>query len=162
MDTHDKQNYKAGFIAVAGRPNVGKSTLINALMGQKIAAVSPRPQTTRRNQLGILTLEEAQVIFMDTPGVHRPRHLLGEWMNQEAEGSLEESDLVLWIVEGNGDDFQAVIQDHLVDFIGEYLRARPTRSQNHPDKNECHKCKTLCHTLPPLYRIRIPMEFLLL
>ncbi len=94
-------SYKAGFVAIAGRPNVGKSTLVNALMGQKIAAVSPRPQTTRRQQLGILTLENAQIIFVDTPGVHRARHKLGEWMNLEAANAFSESDLLLIMVDGS-------------------------------------------------------------
>jgi GTP-binding protein Era len=92
-------NYKSGFVAVMGRPNVGKSTLINALMGQKIAAVSPRPQTTRKRQMGILTLENAQIIFIDTPGVHKPRYKLGENMNKEAIDTLQESDLILWVVD---------------------------------------------------------------
>jgi GTP-binding protein Era len=91
--------YKTGFVSVMGRPNVGKSTLVNALLKQKIAAVSPRPQTTRKRQMGILTLEDAQVIFVDTPGVHRPRHKLGESMNQEAINTLQESDLVLFVVD---------------------------------------------------------------
>lgn len=93
--------YKSGFIAVAGRPNVGKSTLINTLMGQKIAAVTPRPQTTRRQQLGILTLENAQIIFIDTPGIHRPHHKLGEWMNSEASHALAQSDVLLIVVDGS-------------------------------------------------------------
>jgi GTP-binding protein Era len=93
--------YKAGFIAVMGRPNVGKSTLINALMGQKIAAVSPRPQTTRKRQLGILTLENAQAILVDTPGVHQAKHKLGENMNQEAIDTLDDSDLVLFVVDAS-------------------------------------------------------------
>ena len=91
--------YKSGFVAVMGRPNVGKSTLVNALLGQKIAAVSPRPQTTRKHQLGILTLEDAQIVFVDTPGVHRPRHKLGERMNEEAQDALKHCELVLFLVD---------------------------------------------------------------
>lgn len=91
--------YKSGFVAVMGKPNVGKSTLVNALVGQKIAAVTPRPQTTRKRQMGILSQENAQVIFIDTPGVHNPRHKLGEKMNKEALDTLEDSDLVLFLVD---------------------------------------------------------------
>lgn len=93
--------YKSGFVAVMGRPNVGKSTLVNALLGQKIAAVSPRPQTTRKHQLGILTVENAQIVFVDTPGVHRPRHKLGERMNEEAQDALEHCELILFLVDAS-------------------------------------------------------------
>jgi GTP-binding protein Era len=89
------EGHKSGFVALVGRPNVGKSTLINALLAQQVAAVSPRPQTTRRRQLGILTLSDAQIIFMDTPGIHKPVHKLGEYMNREAEAALEDTDVTL-------------------------------------------------------------------
>ena len=91
--------HKAGFVAVLGKPNVGKSTLINTLLQQKVAAVSPKPQTTRKRQLGILTLHDAQVIFIDTPGIHEPRHKLGVSMLQEAVDTLSECDLALMLVD---------------------------------------------------------------
>jgi GTP-binding protein Era len=91
--------YRSGFVAVVGRPNVGKSTLLNRLMEQKIAAVSPRPQTTRRKQLAILSLPGAQIVFIDTPGIHKPAHKLGEWMVQSALEALRDADLALWLVD---------------------------------------------------------------
>jgi GTP-binding protein Era len=92
-------DFKSGFVAVMGRPNVGKSTFVNQLLGTKIAAASPWPQTTRKAQMGILTLEQAQIVFVDTPGVHNAMHKLGEKMNQEALQVLEESDIILFIVD---------------------------------------------------------------
>jgi GTP-binding protein Era len=92
-------DFRTGHIAIIGRPNVGKSTLVNALLGQKIAAVSPKPQTTRKRQLGILTTENYQLIFADTPGMHNARHKLGDFLNQEAEETLEGMDVILWLVD---------------------------------------------------------------
>jgi len=94
-------DFRSGFIAIIGRPNVGKSTLVNALLRQKIAAVSPKPQTTRKRQLGILTEDSYQLVFVDTPGMHNPRHKLGQFLNQEAEESLQGVDAVLWLVDGS-------------------------------------------------------------
>jgi GTPase len=99
--TQDYEGYRAGFVALMGRPNVGKSTLINTLLQQQVAAVSPKPQTTRKRQMGILTLNNAQMIFEDTPGLHRPLHKLGECMNQEALNALDEADVVLFLADGS-------------------------------------------------------------
>lgn len=92
-------NYTSGFVAVMGPPNVGKSTLINQLLGTKIAATSPWPQTTRKSQMGILSLDNAQIVFVDTPGFHQPIHKLGEKMVQEALRTIEECDLCLFLVD---------------------------------------------------------------
>ncbi len=93
------EGHKSGFVAVAGRPNVGKSTLMNAFLRQKLAAVSPRPQTTRSKQLGILTTADYQIIFVDTPGLVKPRHKLDEYMVDTANKSLQDADIVLWLVD---------------------------------------------------------------
>ncbi len=106
--------YKSGFVAIVGRPNVGKSTLMNALVGQKIAITSPTAQTTRNRLKGILTLPHAQIIFVDTPGIHKPHHLLGEVLVKNAIGAIKSVDVVLWLVDGSvpigaGDRFIADI-----------------------------------------------------
>jgi len=91
--------HKSGFVAVVGRPNVGKSTLVNALVGQKVAIVSAKPQTTRSRILGILTREDVQVIFVDTPGLHRPQHRLGQALVREATGAIPDADAILFVVD---------------------------------------------------------------
>lgn len=97
----EDRDYRCGFVAVVGRPNVGKSTLINALVGEKIAIVSPKPQTTRNRLLGILTRDDAQIIFIDTPGIHRPLHRLGQVMVETATAALPDADVVLWLVDAS-------------------------------------------------------------
>lgn len=92
-------DHRSGFIAVIGRPNAGKSTLLNRLLGQKIAITSPKPQTTRDQLLGILTSEDAQYLFLDTPGIHKPLHKLGEFMVRVAAETIEDADIVLWLVD---------------------------------------------------------------
>jgi len=97
------ENYKSGFVAVIGRPNVGKSTLMNSLIGQKVAIMSDKPQTTRNKIMGVLTQQDAQIIFIDTPGIHKPKHKLGEYMLRAAEGSLREVDVILFVVDATAD-----------------------------------------------------------
>ena len=92
---NNNEHFKSGFVAVVGRPNVGKSTLINALIGDKIAIVSDKAQTTRNRIICVYTDERKQIVFMDTPGVHKPKHKLGEFMVDAAIESLKETDCIL-------------------------------------------------------------------
>lgn len=93
-------NFKSGFVSLIGRPNVGKSTFINHVLGKKISIISPKPQTTRNKINGIYTTENEQIIFIDTPGIHKAHHELGEFMNRESLSSLSYVDLVLMLVDG--------------------------------------------------------------
>ena len=111
------ENFKSGFVAIVGRPNVGKSTLMNHLIGQKIAITSPVAQTTRNRLRGILTTAEAQIIFVDTPGIHKPHHELGKVLVQNAKTAIKSVDLVLFVVDssteaGTGDRFIFEILKH--------------------------------------------------
>ncbi len=91
--------FKSGFISIVGRPNVGKSTLLNQIIGQKIAIISDKPQTTRNNILGVLTRDDMQIVFVDTPGIHRPFTKLGETMMKSADSAMRDADAVLFLVE---------------------------------------------------------------
>ncbi len=104
------ENFKSGFISIIGRPNVGKSTFMNRVIGQKIAIMSDKAQTTRNKVQGVYTSEDAQLVFIDTPGIHKPKHKLGDFMVNMAEQSLNEVDLVLFMINakegfGRGDEF---------------------------------------------------------
>src|SRR5690625_2835873 len=94
--------FKSGFIAMVGRPNVGKSTLMNHIIGRKISIISDKPQTTRNRIQGIYTDEHVQMVFIDTPGIHRPKHRLGDQMVRIAEGTLEDVDVILFLVDAKG------------------------------------------------------------
>lgn len=102
--------FKSGFISIIGRPNAGKSTLLNALLNEKIAITSPKPQTTRDNIMGIVTTNDAQFVFIDTPGIHKPHHRLGKHLNRNAYQAMNEADINFVIIDatqpyGNGDEF---------------------------------------------------------
>ena len=94
-----KTDYKSGFAAIIGRPNVGKSTLMNHLIGQKIAITSRKPQTTRNKIQTVYTCEEGQIVFLDTPGIHKAKNKLGEYMVNVAERTFKDADVILWLVE---------------------------------------------------------------
>lgn len=95
------EGYRSGFVALVGRPNVGKSTLLNKMVGQKVAIMSDKPQTTQHKIHSVLSRNDAQIVFLDTPGIHKPKHKLGEYMVDVALGALKEVDAVLFLVEAN-------------------------------------------------------------
>ena len=106
----NNEGFKSGFISIIGRPNVGKSTFINRVIGQKIAIMSDKPQTTRNKVQGVLTLDQSQMIFIDTPGIHKPKHKLGDFMLKVAKNTLREVDVIIFMVNateprGKGDEF---------------------------------------------------------
>ncbi len=109
-----EEKFKSGFVTLIGRPNVGKSTLMNTLVGQKIAIMSKKPQTTRNRIQAILNLEEGQIVFVDTPGIHKAKNKLGEYMDNVAEHSMNDVDIICWLVEpttyvGKGEEH--ILQD---------------------------------------------------
>lgn len=106
----NQKGFKSGFVSIIGRPNVGKSTLLNYVIGQKIAIMSDKPQTTRNKIQGVYTSAESQIVFIDTPGIHKPKHKLGDFMMKVAQNTLREVDLVLYVVDateafGSGEEF---------------------------------------------------------
>lgn len=107
----EKKDFKSGFVALIGRPNVGKSTLLNYLVGQKVAIMSPQPQTTRNKISGIYTYDQEQIVFIDTPGIHKPKNKLDDFMDKSSYSALDEVDVVLFMVEpepaGKGDQYIA-------------------------------------------------------
>jgi GTP-binding protein Era len=107
---NNQKGFKSGFVSIIGRPNVGKSTLLNHVIGQKIAIMSDKPQTTRNKIQGVYTNNQAQIVFIDTPGIHKPKHKLGDFMMKVAQNTLREVDLVLYVVDateafGSGEEF---------------------------------------------------------
>ncbi|MDF2556349.1 MAG: GTPase Era [Bacillales bacterium] len=109
----NEKNFKSGFVSIIGRPNVGKSTFLNKVIGQKIAIMSDKPQTTRNKVQGVLTTNDAQVIFIDTPGIHTPNSKLGDFMMKVAMNSLSEVDAVMFMVnaqEGFGKDEKLIVE----------------------------------------------------
>ena len=94
-----ENHFKSGFVTLIGRPNVGKSTLMNRLIGQKIAITSSKPQTTRNRIQTVYTSDDGQIVFVDTPGIHKAKNKLGEYMVTVAERTLSEVDVILWLVE---------------------------------------------------------------
>ncbi|MGA9230746.1 MAG: GTPase Era [Exiguobacterium oxidotolerans] len=105
-----KEGFKSGFVSIIGRPNVGKSTFLNRVIGQKIAIMSDKPQTTRNKIQGVYTTDDVQTVFIDTPGIHKPKHKLGDFMMKVATNALREVDAILFMInvtepKGKGDDF---------------------------------------------------------
>ncbi|PEJ56906.1 MULTISPECIES: GTPase Era [unclassified Bacillus (in: firmicutes)] len=106
----NKVSYKSGFVSIIGRPNVGKSTFLNRVVGQKIAIMSDKPQTTRNKIQGVFTEDDAQIVFIDTPGIHKPKHKLGDFMVKVAQDSIKDVDATLFMINANegfgrGDEF---------------------------------------------------------
>ena len=110
---NENPSFKAGFVTLIGRPNVGKSTLMNHLIGQKIAITSNKPQTTRNRIQTVLTTEEGQIVFLDTPGIHKAKNKLGDYMVNVAERTLEEVDVILWLVEPT--DYIGAGERHIIE-----------------------------------------------
>lgn len=118
-----ENNFKSGYVSVIGRPNVGKSTLLNAIIGEKISAISSKPQTTRQNITFIHTDEDAQIIFLDTPGIQKPKNKLGEFMLTESKEGIEDSDVITYIVDTSKKIGRA--ERSIIDILKEYKGRLP-------------------------------------
>lgn len=118
-----ENNFKSGYVSVIGRPNVGKSTLLNAIIGEKISAISSKPQTTRQNITFIHTDEDAQIIFLDTPGIQKPKNKLGEFMLTESKEGIEDSDVITYIVDTSKKIGRA--ERSIIDILKEYKGKLP-------------------------------------
>ena len=132
---------KSGFVALIGRPNAGKSTLLNALVQQKIAIISPKPQTTRNSIRAIRTDADSQIIFVDTPGIHKPKHELGTQMNKEAYSAASGVDLIYYLVDGSvpfgsGDEFvlNTLRQMHLPVYLLSLIHIYPRQIQQREER----------------------------
>lgn len=118
-----ENNFKSGYVSVIGRPNVGKSTLLNTIIGEKISAISSKPQTTRQNITFIHTDDEAQIIFLDTPGIQKPKNKLGEFMLTESKEGIEDSDVITYIVDTSKRIGKA--ERSIIDLLKEYKGKLP-------------------------------------
>ena len=118
-----ENNFKSGYVSVVGRPNVGKSTLLNAIIGEKISAISSKPQTTRQNITFIHTDDDSQIIFLDTPGIQRPKNKLGEFMLTESKESIDEADVITYIVDTSKKIGKA--ERSIIDILKEYQGKLP-------------------------------------
>jgi GTP-binding protein Era len=132
----NSEGFKSGFVSIIGRPNVGKSTLLNHVLGQKIAIMSDKPQTTRNKIHGVYTTNEEQVVFIDTPGIHKPKHKLGDFMTRIAQDTLNEVDIVLFLINaeegyGRGDQF---ILDRLQNVKSPVMLVINKIDKIHPDE----------------------------
>lgn len=113
----EKEAHRSGFAGIIGRPNVGKSTLLNALVGRKVAIMSDKPQTTRNKILGVYSDDKAQIIFLDTPGIHKPKHRLGEYMVQVVQQTLKEVDVIVYVVDASVEPGGG--EEYILDFLKE-------------------------------------------